>query len=134
MAEVLPVVILLMCGSFDALDALYDNVGELPIIITDPYYTHRGIPTQSMVKWFVTKVLDRWSQVATSRGARLWLVTPCFSMVVRSKDERGGYRMVNPQTAHFGPWAGLAYGATGFYLFVRDDYHCWGRSALTRLD
>ncbi len=133
-----PMAILLMANSFKALDALYENIGDLPIILTDPYYPWRPFKWNEMINWELRR-LKQWSDIAYAHNSKFWLCGPCFSEGLcvcydKSKYKYAGQRISNPQMIRIGHWLGLANGASGFYLFLNYDYHSWGRACLTRLD
>ncbi len=133
-----PMVILLMAGPIETLNALYKNMGKLPIILSDPYYIWRPFSWDEMTNWEL-RVLKQWSDIAYSHNSKFWICNPCMSegLCVRddkSKYKYSGHRISSPQMIRLGQWLGLANGASGFYEFVHYWYHSPGRACLTRLD
>jgi len=131
-----PAVILVMHNPSPVQDALVETWGvdEIPIAITDPYPNHRGVLRRILHKFYLKRV-GAWSRWAKDNGSRLWLVLPTFSERNPWPSRvKGGHRISLPQELRMMLWTGLAYGSSGFYLYVYYDYHPAGRAALTRFD
>lgn len=132
-----PAAILLRAISYDAQEAMYKSMGNMPIIISDPYHNWRPFSWNEMISW-ERRTLKRWTDLAYANNSKFWLCGPCFSEGIRIEQEGEykyhGYKMSNPQTMRVGYWMGLANGATGFFSYAHYLYHGNARSALTRLD
>lgn len=129
-----PAAVLVMSHTPHVQEALYESWGKIPITITDHYLNDRGVNLRS-VAGFNLQRLKIWSELAHKHDSKFWLIVACFSMFDDlDRSFKGGYRGLRPEEVRMSLWTGLAYGASGFYLFRNYDNDGTGRACLTRFD
>lgn len=130
-----PLTILVMSGSYAEQQALYDTWGDdIPLIVVDPYINHATVNRYTEANYLIAR-LANWQQMAMDHNSKLWLVLPSFSM---NNDEplagTGGYNTVRPEDMNLSCWTSLAYGTTGFFLYIEYTGKLNGRAARTFFD
>lgn len=130
-----PAQILLMGNTYSIQQELFKQWGtDIPIMATDLYFSHTTVMRASQNSFFISR-LAAWQNLALTYHAKLWTVSACFSQNnSEPSTEAGGWKMCTPEDINLSMWTGLAYGVTGFYLFLEYSDAGYGRAALTRFD
>ncbi len=130
-----PALILLKAGTGAIQEELFKMWGDdIPIIAIDPYVNHRAIPRTAASRRYIKK-MTIWQNVAMAHDVKLWIVVPAFSQNNNYPSKGpGGWLPVTPENMNLYGWTGLAYGSSGFYIYV--EYSRWGsgRAVFTRFD
>jgi len=130
-----PMIIMLMAGSLDIQEELYNMWGpDIPLIVIDPYFNNAGNPRSNHSNYYLN-VMPPWQQKAMDHNARLWIIAACFSQNNPTPSQGpAGWKMTLPQEVSFSCWTGMAFQATGFFLFAEYLYQGFGRACVSRFE